>query len=59
MRLGLTDRYIKTLKSPTARVEISDERCPGLTLRCAPTGKKTFTFAYFSSGKMKRISLGT
>lgn len=59
MRLGLTDRYIKTLNPAAKRIEITDERCPSLVFRCAPTGRKTFTFDYFRDGKHKRISLGT
>ncbi|SRR5216683_105711 len=58
MKIALTDRAIKALKAPDGRVELGDATCRGLSIRCAPSGVKTWTFAYKLDGRMRRITLG-
>jgi integrase len=57
-KLALTDRYVKALKAPSSRIEITDTGCRNLTLRCSPTGLKTWSYAYTKDGKMHRVALG-
>ena len=69
-KLVLTDRYIKALKPGAGRIEITDAGCRNLVLRCAPSGLKTWNYAYSIPGtaatdnrpaekpKMQRITLG-
>ncbi|OSI69931.1 tyrosine-type recombinase/integrase [Bradyrhizobium canariense] len=57
-RQALTDRFVKALKAPSDRVETGDASCRGLSIRCTPTGVKTWTFAYKLNGRMRRITLG-
>lgn len=58
MRVSLTDRYLKALKTDAARLEVSDAGCRGLGIRCTKAGVKTWTFAYKANGAMRRITLG-
>lgn len=58
MKVNLTDRYVKGLKAERVRVEVGDGVCRGLVIRCAPSGIKTWSFAYKANGKMRRVALG-
>src|SRR5450631_4041926 len=58
MKVSLTDRALRALKAPNGRVELGDAGCRGLSIRCSPSGVKTWTFAYKLGGRMRRISLG-
>jgi integrase len=58
MRVSLTDRYVKALKTDAGRLEVSDAGCRGLGIRCTKAGVKTWTFAYKANGAMRRITLG-
>jgi hypothetical protein len=54
----LTDRFLRALKAPDGRIEVSDASCRGLSIRCTRTGVKSWTFAYKLNGRMRRITLG-
>ncbi len=56
----LTDASIRRLTpSPDGRVEVADEDTPGLRLRVAENGSKTFSFWYRNrAGEAKRYALG-
>jgi integrase len=54
----LTDRFLRALKAPDGRIEVSDASCRGLSIRCTPAGIKSWTFAYKLNGRMRRITLG-
>jgi integrase len=58
MKVSLTDRSVRALKAARSRVELGDAGCRGLSIRCAPSGVKTWTFAYKLDGRMRRITLG-
>jgi integrase len=58
MKPALTDRQVRTMSAARARKEISDGGCRGLSIRCTPTGIKTWSYAYKLDGKMRRITLG-
>jgi integrase len=55
---SLTDGFVRALKAPGGRTEVSDAGCRGLSIRCTPAGVKTWTFAYKLKGRMRRITLG-
>lgn len=42
MQKALTDKTIEALKPQPDRYEVHDLRCPGLTLRVSPKGRKSF-----------------
>jgi hypothetical protein len=42
MQKALTDKTIEALKPQSERYEVHDLRCPGLTLRVSPKGRKSF-----------------
>jgi hypothetical protein len=46
MKVSLTDRAIRALKAPNGRVELGDAGCRGLSIRCRPSGVKSWKFAY-------------
>lgn len=56
----LTHRGVEGLKPDTAAYRIPDLRCPGLALRVAPSGLKTWDVAFRirGSGVVRRLSLG-
>jgi integrase len=58
---ALTDSMVRAATAPTGkRLEITDARCVGLTLRVTDRGVKTFAFTYCSPArrKMTRLTLG-
>ncbi len=61
MRKLLTDIYLKSLKAPiSGRVEIADERCPGLSFRVTATDARSWSFRFRdpNTGKPSRFGLG-
>lgn len=59
--VALTDAYIRAVDPPASgRLEVTDLRCPGLTLRVTTAGVKTFAFRYRDklTGKVERLTLG-
>ena len=62
MRLALTDRFVSTCKAGGApQVDLFDERTPGLALRVAAGGRKTWTFLFTApqDRRRARLTLGT
>jgi integrase len=59
--LPLTDSLIKSAKTRTKRLQITDARCQGLELRVTPAGAKSFAFKYRSKrdSKVIRLTLGS
>lgn len=56
----LTDRLIQTIKTETARLQITDARTPGLKLRVSRSGHKSFAVMMRDrSGKYRTITIGT
>lgn len=58
MQKALTDKTIEALKSAPERYEVHDLRCPGMSLRVAPTGRKTFGIKFRYGLRQKRMRLG-
>src|SRR3954453_13195472 len=57
--VGLTHRTIDGFKPGAAPYRVPDTRCPGLALRVATSGAKTFDLAFrISRGPVRRLSLG-
>ncbi len=62
MKQELSELFVKNLKAPAdKRLEVTDTKIPGLTLRVTPAGKKTFSFAYRMPGNKtkQRVQIGT
>ena len=59
-RAALTHRGIEALRPDTIAYRIPDLRCPGLAIRVAPSGLKTWDVAYRirGAGGGRRLSLG-
>jgi len=62
--MTLTDRRIATLRpNSTARLEVPDQKVPGLALRVTPSGAKTWTLRYRveggRKGRLRRLTLGS
>jgi integrase len=58
---AFTDTLVRAAVAPAGkRLEITDARCAGLTLRVTDRGMKTFAFTYWSpqETKMARLTLG-
>src|SRR4051812_18774573 len=56
---GLTHRTIEGFKPEAAPYRVPDTRCPGLALRVATSGAKTFDLTFrISRGPVRRLSLG-
>ncbi len=55
----LTDRRIRTLKAEGERVELMDGAVPGLGIRVAPTGRKSWFLRYGPREARRRIVLGS
>lgn len=58
---ALTDPFVRGASAPKGkRLELTDARCMGLTLRVTDAGSKTFYFTYWSPvlRKMARIRIG-
>jgi hypothetical protein len=59
-RFPFTDLRLRKLQSHTKDYDYRDTGSPGLTLRVAPSGKKTFRWTYRdASGKHRVKTLGT
>lgn len=58
MQKALTDKTIEALKPEQKRYEVHDLRCPGLSLRITPNGRKTFTIKFRYGLQQKRMKLG-
>lgn len=58
MQRALADKFVDPLKPEAARFEVRDLRCPGMSLRVSPTGRKTFTIKFRYGLEQKRIKLG-
>jgi integrase len=62
MKKLLNDRFIQSIAAPlSGRIEVTDLKIAGFTLRVTPKNKKTFSFAYRMPGNpiKKRLQLGT
>jgi integrase len=59
-KTALTHRGVETLRADPAPYRICDLRCPGLAIRVAPSGGKTWDLAFRirKSGVYRRLSLG-
>lgn len=58
-RVRFTDRFVQSVKvEGKGRKEHSDAICPGLYLRVASTGSKTF-YIIVRAGKLKRVKIGS
>lgn len=58
---NLTDTYIRGLSLPAeGRLDIQDERAPGLVLRVSASGTKSWSLRYRDkvSGKVERLTIG-
>lgn len=61
MGAPLTDVYIRSISPPdTGRIEITDERCAGLSIRVTAAGVRSWSYKYRdrTTGKVERVSLG-
>ena len=55
----LTDLLLRKIKTDGAeRVEVWDDRVPGLGVRVSSAGTKSFVLLYRRNGKAKRMTLG-
>ena len=62
MKRPLTDTLIRTVAAPASgRIEISDERCSGLTFRVTANGVRSWSFRFRDphSNRLTRATLGT
>jgi integrase len=59
-RVALTHRGVEALRADESAYRIPDLRCPGLAVRVAPSGLKTWDVAYRirGAGSGRRLSLG-
>jgi integrase len=58
VRVKLTDRWVRALAAPAARLDVWDELVPGLVLRVTPAGMKTFALWYRVHGRPRRYTFG-
>ena len=61
MQKALTDAFIAKLTAPSrGRIEVSDARCTGLTLRVTTNGVKSWSFRFRARGASapSRVTLG-
>jgi integrase len=61
MKTLLTDLFVRTIEPPASgRLEISDTRCVGLTLRVSKGGAKSWSLRFRdpNSGKLTRATIG-
>ena len=61
MKKSLTDVLVRSVVAPdVGRLEIADERCPGLTLRVTSAGVKSWSFRFRDpkSGAVTRATIG-
>lgn len=58
-KIKLTAPAVKGLPvPPSGRVDYQDETLPGLVLRVAASGRKTYSVSYWLRGKRPRVTLG-
>lgn len=59
-KIALTHRGVDALRADKTAYRIVDQRCPGLAVRVAPSGLKTWDVAFRvrGHGKVRRVSLG-
>lgn len=59
-QLGLTDAFIRHLKTQDKRYDVADKASPGLRVRVGTSGKKTFVWFYKDTeiNKLKMMTLG-
>ncbi len=61
MRKLLTDTFVRSIERPAkGRIEVTDLRCAGLTIRVTPNGAKSWSFRFRDprSGKVTRATIG-
>ena len=58
-KIGWYATSVQALKPKTKRYAVSFEGKPGLTVRVAPTGVKSFIYRYQSDGSRKNMTIGT
>ena len=58
-RVTLSDRFVKTLKATRCRTDYYDANAPGLVLRVAESGRKSWCVVYRVGGRKRRMTLGT
>ena len=58
-RVTLSDRFVKTLKATGCRTDYYDATAPGLVLRVAESGRKSWCVVYRVSRRKRRMTLGT
>src|SRR5262245_9745959 len=58
MTIDLTDRGIKGLKPRDVPFYVSDLKRPGLQLRVALDGSKSWSVRYRVNGRLRRLTLG-
>jgi hypothetical protein len=61
MRKPLTDAFVRSVETPASgRLEITDLRCNGLTLRVTKRGVKSWSFRFRDpkSRKLTRATIG-
>ena len=57
--MSLTDIAIRNLKAETGqRLEVWDDKVPGLGVRISATGTKSFVLLYRHEGRAQRLTLG-
>ena len=54
-----TARWVDAVKSPDERVDYFDTQPPGVGLRIAEGGRKTWFVMYRTHGRLRRLTLGT
>lgn len=57
-KFAFTDKALQNLKPAADRYEVADTGAPGLRLRIAPTGRKTFVWYRRVNGQNKPLALG-
>ena len=58
-RVTLSDRFVKTLKATRCRTDYYDATAPGLVLRVAESGRKSWCVVYRVCRLKRRMTLGT
>jgi len=59
-QMPFTARWIEAVKPPaTGQVDYFDTHPPGVGLRVAPSGRKTWFLMYRYNGRLRRLTLGT
>jgi integrase len=59
MQKALTDKMIEALKPEAKRYDVHDLRCPGMTLRVSPNGRKSFYIKFRYGLAQKHPKLGS